>query len=45
MKKIEIHAIPELKTRVAMHGSAKQKEVGGAACLAVVAAIIVYAGS
>ena len=27
-KKIDINAVPELKTSVGMHGSLKQKEVG-----------------
>ena len=35
MKKIDIAAIPELGTSVAMHGSIKQKEVGGWICLGV----------
>ena len=42
MKKINIRSIPELNTRVGIHGSAKQKEVGGPVCLAVVAALILY---
>ena len=41
MKKIDIRSIPELKTPVGMHGSAKQKEVGGPVCLAILAGIIV----
>jgi hypothetical protein len=40
MKKIDIHTLPELKTRVGIHGSSKQKEVGGPVCLAVIVAII-----
>lgn len=39
-KKIDIAAIPELKTSVGMHGSAKQKEVGGPLCLGIVFAAI-----
>jgi hypothetical protein len=39
-KKIDIMAIPELGTSVGMHGSLKQKEVGGPICLGIVAAII-----
>ena len=39
-KKIEIANIPELTTSVGMHGSVKQKEVGGPLCLAVVIAIV-----
>jgi hypothetical protein len=40
-KKIDIAAIPELNTSVGMHGSVKQKEVGGPLCLGVVIAIII----
>jgi hypothetical protein len=43
-KKIEIAAIPELGTRVGMHGSVKQKEVGGPMCLAVAVAILMGFG-
>ena len=39
-KKIEITAIPELKTSVGMHGSLKQKEVGGPVCLGILIAIL-----
>ena len=31
-KKLEIASLPELKTSVGMHGSTKQKEVGGPLC-------------
>ena len=44
MTKIEIDAIPELKTAVGIQGSTRQKEVGGPFCVAVVVAII-YSGS
>ncbi len=40
-KKIDIAAIPELDTSVGMHGSIKQKEVGGPLCLGIVVAIII----
>ena len=40
-KKIDIAAIPELGTRVGMHGSVKQKEVGGPLCLGAVVAIVI----
>ena len=40
-KKIDIAAIPELNTSVGMHGSAKQKEVGGPLCLGIVFAAII----
>lgn len=39
-KKIEIAALPELDTSVAMQGSLQQKEVGGPLCLAVVVGVI-----
>lgn len=39
-KKIEIAALPELGTSVAMQGSLQQKEVGGPLCLAIVVAAI-----
>jgi hypothetical protein len=38
-KKIDIAAVPELTTSVGMHGSLKQKEVGGWVCLTLVAAV------
>jgi hypothetical protein len=34
--KIDIAQIPELKTGVGIHGSVRQTEVGGPACLGVV---------
>ena len=40
-KKIEIANIPELMTSVGMHGSVKQKEVGGPICLAIVIATLI----
>ena len=40
-KKIDIGAIPELKTSVGMHGSLKQKEVGGPLCLGALVAIMI----
>jgi hypothetical protein len=40
-KKIDIAAIPELATSVGMHGSVKQKEVGGPACLGIAVAIMI----
>ena len=40
MKKIDIAAIPELNTSVGMHGSVKQKEVGGPLCLGILIAAI-----
>jgi hypothetical protein len=40
MNKIDIRAIPELKTRIGIHGSTKQQEVGGPVCVAIIVAII-----
>jgi hypothetical protein len=40
MKKIDIARVPHLKTGVGIHGSLKQQEVGGAACVAAVVAIV-----
>jgi hypothetical protein len=40
MKKIDIALLPHLKTGVGIHGSMKQQEVGGAACVAAVVAIV-----
>jgi hypothetical protein len=40
MKKIDINKLPELTTKVGIHGSTKQTEVGGAACAGVLIAII-----
>lgn len=40
MTKIDITKLPELRTRVGLHGSAKQKEVGGAACFGVVVILV-----
>jgi hypothetical protein len=41
VKKIDINKLPELATKVGIHGSAKQREVGGAACGSIIIAIIV----
>ena len=40
MKKIDINTLPELTTKVGIHGSVKQREVGGAACTGVFVAVI-----
>ena len=40
-KKIDIAAIPELGTSVGMHGSMKQKEVGGPLCLGAAVAVFI----
>lgn len=42
MKNIDIRKLPELGTRVGIHGSARQQEVGGAYCAGVV--IIITSG-
>lgn len=39
-KKIDIRDLPELGTQVGLQGSMKQKEVGGAFCVAIVIGII-----
>jgi hypothetical protein len=36
MRTIDIDRLPELKTRVGIHGSARQQEVGGVFCAGVV---------
>jgi hypothetical protein len=36
MKTIDIAKLPELKTRVGIHGSARQQEVGGVFCAGVI---------
>jgi hypothetical protein len=38
-RKIDVSCLPELRTSVGMHGSLKQKEVGGPVCLGIVIAI------
>jgi hypothetical protein len=42
MKNIDIRKLPELGTRVGIHGSARQQEVGGVFCAGVV--VIVSSG-
>lgn len=39
---LDVEALPELDTEVAMAGTAKQQEVGGGACLGVAAGIAIY---
>ena len=39
-KKIAITNLPELTTSVGMHGSVKQKEVGGPLCFAILVAAL-----
>ena len=40
MKKIDIKKLPELATSVGIHGSMKQKEVGGGACVGLFIAVV-----
>lgn len=40
MKKVEIHKLPELRTKVAVYGSTRQQEVGGAYCSSIVVALV-----
>ena len=44
MKKIDIAGIPELDTKVGIHGSLKHTEVAGPLCLGVVVAILMALG-
>ena len=39
-KKIDIANLPELTTSVGMHGSVRQKDVGGPLCFAIVVAAL-----
>ena len=39
-KKIDVTSVPQLRTSVGMHGSLKQKEVGGPVCLGIAIAIL-----
>ena len=41
MQKIDIKKLPHLKTGVGIHGSIKQKEVGGVACMGAVLAVAI----
>lgn len=41
-KKLDIAAIPELKTSVGIHRSVKQKEVTGPLCVGVALGLIVW---
>lgn len=40
--RLEVEKLPELETQVALSGSCKQQEVGGAICLSIAAGIAVY---
>jgi hypothetical protein len=41
--RIDVDALPELDTEVAVAGSAKQQEVGGPACIGVLVGIAIVA--
>ena len=43
MKKIDIASIPEISTSVGIHGTAKQREVGGALCVGAIVAVGAWA--
>ena len=43
--RMSVEELPELDTAVAISGSVKQQEVGGAICLAMAAGIAVYLGT
>jgi hypothetical protein len=42
--RLAVEELPELETEVAIAGSVKQQEVGGALCLGVAATLAVYFG-
>jgi hypothetical protein len=42
MIRLAVEDLPELETEVAISGSCKQQEVGGAICLGIAAGIAVY---
>lgn len=43
--RLTVEDLPELETEVAISGSVKQQEVGGALCLTVAAGIALYLGT
>jgi len=43
--RLSVEELPELETEVAISGSVRQKEVGGALCLGVAAGIALYLGT
>jgi hypothetical protein len=43
--RMSVEDLPELDTAVAISGSVKQQEVGGAICLGIAAGIAVYLGT
>ena len=42
---LAVEELPELDTAVAISGSVKQQEVGGAVCLGIAAGIALYLGT
>jgi hypothetical protein len=40
--RLDVESLPELETAVAISGSPKQQEVGGAFCLGIAAGIAIY---
>jgi hypothetical protein len=43
--RIDAEKLPELDTQVALSGSVKQQEVGGAICAGIAAGIAIYVGT
>ena len=43
--RLEVEALPELETEVAVSGACKQQEVGGLVCLSVAAGLAIYYAS
>jgi hypothetical protein len=43
--RLTVEELPELDTEVAISGSVKQQEVGGALCIGVAAGIALYVGT
>ena len=43
--RLEVEALPELETEVAVSGACKQQEVGGLVCLGVAAGLAIYYAS
>lgn len=42
---LTVEELPELETEVAISGSAKQQEVGGAVCIGIAAGVALYLGT
>ncbi len=40
--RLEVEELPELDTEVAISGSSKHEEVGGGACIGIIAGIAIY---